>query len=88
MVQARGRVELAERRRTRYNVAIIATQIMNLFAKNRRRVDDVYKRMEVKDESTDRPIRTYSGSAAQQLEAHKRWLLTDEAKAYRDAGNH
>lgn len=89
MVKARGRVELAEKRRARKETAIICTYMSRLSGSKFATFDSVYRNMEVRDTSEERFVRRYAGSFSQQIEEHKAWLKTPEARELQeDARNH
>ena len=89
MVKARGRLEFAEKCRTRKETAIICTFMSRLSGNKFATFDSVYRNMAIKDTSEERFVRHYRGSFSQQMEKHKAWLKTPEARELQaDARNH
>lgn len=90
MVRARGRIEIAQKRGVRFNVAIVVAAIRGLFSKHQVDANKVYKEMPIKDPDDGdqvQQVRHYSGSVAEQIKQHKAWLLTEEAKQHRASNN-
>lgn len=77
-----GRINLVERKNTRFETAIVCTYLANMFrekGKPARQVKEIHKGMKIKDpEEEKEKVRAYRGSLSSQIDQHKEWLEGQE----------